>query len=112
MGKLSKYFSLNLIAFVAGCLLIMFLTKSSSNTDIKDLKLKNDSLLLANKKLWLCHNFKCSNKESLWSSKSEDVMVCFLCHGVFFMSRYSTILYKDLESTILYIIDFNFLVFE
>jgi archaellum component FlaC len=51
MEKLSKYFSLNLIAFVAGCLLIMFLTKSSSNNDIKDLKLKNDSLLLANKKL-------------------------------------------------------------
>ena len=46
-----KYFSLNLVAFIAGCLLIMFLTKSSSNTDIKDLKLKNDSLLFANQKL-------------------------------------------------------------
>ena len=48
---LSKYFSLNLIAFIAGCLLIMFLNKSSSNLDIKQLKLKNDSLLFANQKL-------------------------------------------------------------
>jgi len=48
---LSKYFSLNLIAFIAGCLLIMFLNKSSSNVDIKQLQLKNDSLLLANSKL-------------------------------------------------------------
>jgi predicted nuclease with TOPRIM domain len=48
---LSKYFSLNFIAFIAGCLLIMFLNKSSSNVDIKQLQLKNDSLLLANSKL-------------------------------------------------------------
>jgi len=48
---LKKYFSLNLIAFIAGCLLIMFLNKSSSNVDIKELKLKNDSLLFANQKL-------------------------------------------------------------
>ena len=46
-----KYFSLNIIAFIAGGLLIMFLTKSPSNIDIKELKLKNDSLLLANRKL-------------------------------------------------------------
>ena len=51
MEKLNKYFSLNLIAFVAGCLLIMFLTKSSTNTNIKELKQKNDSLLLVNKNL-------------------------------------------------------------
>jgi len=50
-GVLKKYFSLNLIAFIAGCLLIMFLNKSSSNVDIKQLKLKNDSLLFANQKL-------------------------------------------------------------
>lgn len=50
-GVLKKYFSLNLIAFIAGCLLIMFLNKSSSNLDIKQLKLKNDSLLFANQKL-------------------------------------------------------------
>jgi len=48
---LTKYFSLNLVAFIAGCLLIMFLNKSSSNVDIKQLQLKNDSLLLANSKL-------------------------------------------------------------
>ena len=48
---LTKYFSLNLVAFIAGCLLIMFLNKSSSNVDIKNLQLKNDSLLLANSKL-------------------------------------------------------------
>jgi ATP-dependent 26S proteasome regulatory subunit len=46
-----KYFSLNIIAFISGGLLIMFLTKSPSNIDIKELKLKNDSLLLANRKL-------------------------------------------------------------
>ena len=51
MEKLNKYFSLNLIAFIAGCLLIMFLTKSSNNTEIKQLQLKNDSLLLLNKNL-------------------------------------------------------------
>jgi archaellum component FlaC len=50
-GVLKKYFSLNLIAFIAGCLLIMFLNKSSNNVDIKQLKLKNDSLLFANQKL-------------------------------------------------------------
>jgi len=50
-GVLKKYFSLNLIAFIAGCLLIMFLNKPSSNVDIKQLKLKNDSLLFANQKL-------------------------------------------------------------
>jgi regulator of replication initiation timing len=49
MEKLSKYFSLNLIAFISGCLLIMFLTKSSTNTDIKALKQKNDSLLMENR---------------------------------------------------------------
>jgi predicted nuclease with TOPRIM domain len=48
---LTKYFSLNLVAFIAGCLLIMFLNKPSSNVDIKGLQLKNDSLLLANSKL-------------------------------------------------------------
>lgn len=48
---LSKYFSLNLIAFIAGCLLVMFLSKPTSNVDIKVLQLKNDSLLSANKKL-------------------------------------------------------------
>ena len=46
-----KYFSLNLIAFIAGGLLIIFLTKSSNNTDIRQLQLKNDSLLFANQKL-------------------------------------------------------------
>jgi predicted nuclease with TOPRIM domain len=46
-----KYFSLNLIAFIAGGLLIIFLTKSSSSTNIKELQLKNDSLLFANQKL-------------------------------------------------------------
>jgi predicted nuclease with TOPRIM domain len=46
-----KYFSLNFIAFISGGLLIMFLTKSPSNIDIKELKFKNDSLLLANRKL-------------------------------------------------------------
>ena len=51
MEKLSKYFSLNLVAFVSGCLLIMVLTKSSTNTDIKQLKVINDSLLSSNKKL-------------------------------------------------------------
>jgi predicted nuclease with TOPRIM domain len=48
---LTKYFSLNLVAFIAGCLLIMFLNKSTINVDIKQLQLKNDSLLLANSKL-------------------------------------------------------------
>jgi len=48
---LKKYFSLNLIAFISGGLLIIVLTKSSTNSDIKQLSLKNDSLLLANKKL-------------------------------------------------------------
>jgi len=51
MEKLSKYFSLNLIAFIAGCLLMMLLTKSSTNVDIKSLQQKNDSLLFANQKL-------------------------------------------------------------
>jgi predicted nuclease with TOPRIM domain len=46
-----KYFSLNLIAFIAGGLLIIFLTKSSNNTDIRQLQLKNDSLLFENQKL-------------------------------------------------------------
>jgi predicted nuclease with TOPRIM domain len=46
-----KYFSLNLIAFIAGGLLIIFLTKSRNSADIKQLKLKNDSLLIANQKL-------------------------------------------------------------
>jgi predicted nuclease with TOPRIM domain len=46
-----KYFSLNLIAFISGCLLMMFLTKSSNNLDIKALKQKNDSLMVANKQL-------------------------------------------------------------
>jgi hypothetical protein len=46
-----KYFSLNLICFFAGCLLIMFLTKSSNNDYIKELKQKNDSLLIVNKNL-------------------------------------------------------------
>jgi hypothetical protein len=46
-----KYFSLNLVAFFAGCLLIMFLTKSSNNANIQELKQKNDSLLLVNKNL-------------------------------------------------------------
>jgi predicted nuclease with TOPRIM domain len=50
-GLLKKYFSLNLIAFIAGGLLIIFLTKSSSTTNIKELQLKNDSLLFANQKL-------------------------------------------------------------
>jgi hypothetical protein len=51
MEKLSKYFSLNLIAFIAGCLLIMFLTKSATNYDIKLLKQQNDSLMVLNQKL-------------------------------------------------------------
>jgi len=50
-GLLKKYFSLNLIAFVSGCILILVLTKSSTNSDIKELKVKNDILLSANKKL-------------------------------------------------------------
>ena len=48
---LKKYFSLNLIAFVAGCLLMMFLTKSSKNLDIKGLQQKNDSLMIVNQSL-------------------------------------------------------------
>jgi predicted nuclease with TOPRIM domain len=51
LESVKKYFSLNLIAFISGGLLIMFLTKSPSNIDIKELKLKNDSLLFANQKL-------------------------------------------------------------
>lgn len=51
LESVKKYFSLNLIAFISGGLLIMFLTKSPSNIDIKELKLKNDSLLFANRKL-------------------------------------------------------------
>jgi peptidoglycan hydrolase CwlO-like protein len=51
MEKLSKYFSTNLIAFFVGGLLVLFLSKSSFNTDIKTLQHKNDSLLLANQKI-------------------------------------------------------------
>jgi CII-binding regulator of phage lambda lysogenization HflD len=48
---LKKYFSLNLIAFVSGCLLIVFLTKSSKNSNIKALQQKNDSLMVVNQSL-------------------------------------------------------------
>lgn len=48
---LKKYFSLNLIAFIAGCLLMMFLTKVSKNVDIKALQQKNDSLMTVNQSL-------------------------------------------------------------
>lgn len=48
---LKKYFSLNLIAFIAGCLLMMFLSKASKNVDIKELKQKNDSLMIVNQSL-------------------------------------------------------------
>ena len=51
MEKLSKYFSLNLTAFIAGGLLIMFLTKSSNNSEIKQLLEKNKALLVENKKI-------------------------------------------------------------
>jgi hypothetical protein len=51
MEKLRKYFSVNLIAFVSGCFLILILTKPSTNVDIKQLKIKNDSLIVANQKL-------------------------------------------------------------
>jgi len=51
MEKLSKYFSINLIAFFAGLLLMLVLSKSSFNSDIKELRKKNDSLLIVNQKL-------------------------------------------------------------
>ena len=51
MEKLSKYFSINLISFIVGCLLILFLTKSATNIDIKQLKKQNDSLIVENHKL-------------------------------------------------------------
>lgn len=51
MEKLSKYFSINLIAFITGCLLVLFLTKSSTNIEIKKLQKYNDSLAIENKVL-------------------------------------------------------------
>jgi len=48
---ISKYFSTNLIAFFAGLVLMLVLSKSSFNSDIKQLRQKNDSLLIVNQKL-------------------------------------------------------------
>ena len=48
---LKKYFSLNLIAFVSGCLLMVFLTNSSKNSNIKALQQKNDSLMIVNQSI-------------------------------------------------------------
>lgn len=51
MEKLSKYFSINLVAFISGFLLMLFLSKSSNNFNIKELQQKNDSLMTENKAL-------------------------------------------------------------
>lgn len=51
LSIVSKYFSTNLIAFFAGLLLMLVLSKSSFNSDIKQLRQKNDSLLIVNQKL-------------------------------------------------------------
>lgn len=51
LSIVSKYFSTNLIAFFAGLVLMLVLSKSSFNSDIKELIKKNDSLLIVNQKL-------------------------------------------------------------
>ena len=51
LSIVSKYFSTNLIAFFAGLILMLVLSKSSYNSDIKQLRQKNDSLLIVNQKL-------------------------------------------------------------
>ena len=48
---MKKYLSTNLIAFFAGLVLMLVLSKSSYNSDIKQLRQKNDSLLIVNQKL-------------------------------------------------------------
>ena len=50
LSIVSKYFSTNLIAFFAGLVLMLVLSKSSFNSDIKELIKKNDSLLIVNQK--------------------------------------------------------------